>query len=122
MRPSASNGTRGNKRQDRSSEAGSASPWLAFLKTSDEPTVDNATLTCRPEGIAAEGKPGGPRLACPITPVKRFIAPGRAPTHRRTAPLHKGPLRAGGCLGVAAERGAEVSAARWETSAASPNP
>jgi hypothetical protein len=41
------------------------------------PTVDDSTLTYKPERIEVDGKPGGPRLAWPINPVKRFIATGR---------------------------------------------
>jgi hypothetical protein len=57
-----------------------------------KPTVDDATLTCLPKRTTVGGKSGGPRLAWPIIPVKRFVA-GRSSTcpgvRRRTAHLQK---------------------------------
>jgi hypothetical protein len=47
-------------------------------ETIDKPTVDDSTLTCLPEGPEVDGKPGGQKLACSITPVKRFVAAGSA--------------------------------------------
>ena len=91
----------------------------------DKPTVDDTTLTCLPERTAVEGKSGGPRLAWPIIPVKRFVSVRSSPCPRvcsHTACLSKGTLSGGGRLVVAADREVEVSGVRRETSAAFPNP
>jgi hypothetical protein len=77
MQPSAISGTRSGEQQ--------AQGWKRFSvagipRAMEKPTVDDSTLTYKPENMRNDDKPGGPRLAWSPTRVKHLITTAPLPS------------------------------------------